>query len=133
MDSSRCWATLLATVKFNDAGLVPAMIIDATDNRPLTLCYMNHDALEKTVETGQVHVFLRSKGRLMLKGETSGHTQQVKQIAIDCEGNSLVITVEQRVAACHAGYRSCYYRVYDPEAGAFVVREERIFDPDNVY
>jgi phosphoribosyl-AMP cyclohydrolase len=94
---------------------------------------MNRQALEKTLETGLVHVFRRSKGRLMLKGEVSGHTQHVKQVAVDCEGNSLLITVEQRVAACHAGYRSCYYRVYDPATDSFVVREERVFDPDKVY
>ena len=79
---------LFDALNFNDAGLIPAMIVDAADNRPLTLCYMNRAAIEKTLETGLVHVFRRSKGRLMLKGETSGHTQAVKQVAIDCAGNS---------------------------------------------
>jgi phosphoribosyl-AMP cyclohydrolase len=131
--STTRFAKLWEAVKFDAAGLVPAVIADAADNRPLTLCYMNREALEKTLETGLVHVFRRSKGRLMLKGEVSGHTQHVKQVAVDCEGNSLLITVEQRVAACHAGYRSCYYRVYDPATDSFVVREERVFDPDKVY
>lgn len=133
MSESERWMKLLEEVKFDDAGLVPAMIVDSVDNRPLTLCYMTHEALLKTAQSGQVYVFRRSKGRLMLKGETSGHTQQVRQIAIDCEGKSLAITVEQKVAACHAGYRSCYYRVYDPERQAFVVNEKQVFNPDDVY
>jgi len=124
---------LLEKIKFNPDGLAPAIIYDATDNRPLTLCYMNRDAVEATVKTGKVHVFRRSKGRLMLKGETSGHIQEVKEIAIDCEGKSLAIKVHQHTAACHVGYRSCYYRKYDPVADAFHVDEEKVFDPDEVY
>jgi len=124
---------LLDALNFDAAGLIPAMIVDSVDNRPLTLCYMNREAVQKTLETGMVHVFRRSKGRLMLKGETSGHTQKVKELAIDCEGNSLAITVEQKVAACHMGYRSCYYRVYDPAQDSFVIRDERVFDPEEVY
>ena len=124
---------LLDVLNFDEAGLIPAMIVDSVNNRPLTLCYMSREAVEKTLETGMVHVFRRSKGRLMLKGETSGHTQKVKEIAIDCAGNSLAITVEQKVAACHAGYRSCYYRVYDPAQDSFVIHDERLFDPDEVY
>ena len=127
------WANLLQEVKFDGAGLVPAIIVDAASNRPLTLCYMNRQALEKTLETGLVHVFRRSKGRVMLKGEVSGHTQRVEQMAIDCEGKSLAITAEQRVAACHLGYRSCYYRVYDPASDSFIVSEDKVFDPDSVY
>ncbi len=124
---------LIDVLNFDEAGLIPAMIVDSVNNRPLTLCYMNREAVQKTLETGMVHVFRRSKGRLMLKGETSGHTQKVKEIAIDCDGNSLAITVEQKVAACHAGYRSCYYRVYDPAHDSFVIRDERVFDPEDVY
>lgn len=124
---------LADALKFDDAGLIPAIIVDSADNRPLTLCYLNREALEKTLETGLVHVFRRSKGRLMIKGETSGHTQAVKSIAADCDGNSIAITVDQKVAACHAGYRSCYYRVFDRESGEFVIEDERIFDPGKVY
>ena len=124
---------LVELVKFDSHGLIPAIIFDAKDGRPLTLCYMNKDALAKTIETGMVHVFRRSKGRIMLKGETSGHTQAVREIRIDCEGNSLAIGVEQKVAACHAGYKSCYYRVYDARNGQVKVDGERLFDPDTVY
>ena len=124
---------LLTNVKFDDKGLIPAVIVDVTDNRVLTLCFMNQDALEKTIETGQVHVFRRSKNRLMLKGETSGHTQSVEEVCFDCEGKSLVIKVKQKVAACHAGYMSCYYRKYNDKTDNIEIIEEKVFDPDKTY
>ena len=124
---------LLTNVKFDDKGLMPAVIVDVTDNRVLTLCFMNQDALEKTIETGQVHVFRRSKNRLMLKGETSGHTQSVEEVFFDCEGKSLVIKVKQKVAACHAGYMSCYYRKYNDKTDNIEIMEEKVFDPEKTY
>jgi len=124
---------LLNDLTFNDQGLIPAVIANAEDNAPLTLCYLNRDALVKTIETGKVHVFRRSKGRLMLKGETSGHIQEVQGVFPDCEGRSLLIRVKQHVAGCHMGYMSCYFREYDPETGEYRIAEERVFDPDKVY
>jgi phosphoribosyl-AMP cyclohydrolase len=124
---------LIRNLKFSDKGLIPAVIVDMVDNRVLTLCYMNQAALEKTIDTRKVHVFRRSKNRLMLKGETSGHVQIVKEIFLDCEGKSLVIKVEQNVAACHEGYRSCYFRRYNNNKGDIEIAEERIFDPKKVY
>ncbi len=124
---------LLTNVKFDDKGLIPAVIVDVTDNRVLTLCFMNQDAMEKTIETGKVHVFRRSKNRLMLKGETSGHTQSVEEVFFDCEGKSLVIKVKQKVAACHAGYMSCYYRKYNDKTDNIEIIEEKVFDPEKTY
>ncbi len=124
---------LLTNVEFDDKGLIPAVIVDVTDNRVLTLCFMNQDALEKTIETGKVHVFRRSKNRLMLKGETSGHTQSVEEVFFDCEGKSLVIKVKQKVAACHAGYMSCYYRKYNNKSDNIEIIEEKVFDPEKTY
>lgn len=124
---------LLNNLKFNDKGLIPAIIVDIVDNRVLTLCYMNQTALEKTLETGKVYVFRRSRNKLMLKGETSGHIQSVKEIYFDCEGNSLVIKVEQKVAACHEGYRSCYFRRYNNKTDTIEIIEEKIFNPDEIY
>ncbi|HDY69099.1 hypothetical protein LCGC14_1829870 [marine sediment metagenome] len=124
---------LLNNLKFNDKGLIPAVIVDIVDNNVLTLCYMNQAALEKTIETEKVHVFRRSKNRLMLKGETSGHVQMVKEIFFDCEGNSLVIKVDQSVAACHEGYRSCYFRKYNNEKDSIEITEKRVFDPEKIY
>ena len=69
----------------------------------------------------------------MLKGETSGHVQEVKGLFLDCEGRSLMITVKQHVAGCHAGYMSCYYRQYDEKSEDFLIVEEQVFDPKKVY
>ena len=101
---------LLRHLKFQD-GLIPVVVVEA-DGEVLKLCYMDLEALSKTLKVGLVHVFRRSKGRVMLKGETSGHTQKVKEVRVDCEGKSLVMVVEQHVGACHLGYRSCYHRRY---------------------
>src|SRR3989338_5223716 len=101
---------LFEKIKFDESGLIPSVIQDEKYGRVLTLCYMNREALEKTIETGKIHVFRRSKGKLMMKGETSGAIQKVKSIYIDCEGNSLLFEVEQKMGACHEGYLSCYFR-----------------------
>ena len=124
---------LADSLNFNDKGLIPAIIFDAGDNQPLTLCYLDRAALAKTLETGLVHVFRRSRGRVMLKGETSGHTQRVAEILVDCDGNSLAIKVEQKVAACHAGYYTCYYRRYDKSTDTLEAQGELVFDPKKVY
>ena len=116
---------------FNEKGLIPTIIQD-TSGKVLTLCYMNREAIKKTFETGKVYVFRRSQNRLMLKGETSGHIQLVKEVFVDCEENSLLLVVEQKVAACHAGYFSCYYRKITVE-GEKRISEKQVFDPKKVY
>ena len=123
---------LLEQLTFQD-GLIPTVIVDARDGRVLTLCYMDEEALKRTLETEKVHVFRRSKGRVMLKGETSGHVQRVRDIRKDCEGKSLEFVVKQEVAGCHKGYRSCYFEKYDPETDSFEITDELVFDPDSVY
>ena len=123
---------LFKLMKFNDKGLIPAIIQDDKTKEVLTLCYMNQDAIAKTLETGKVHVFRRSKGKLMMKGETSGCTQAVKSLAIDCEGNSLLFNVDQERAACHTGYFSCYFQEIDKD-GNVTIKAKRVFDPDEVY
>jgi len=120
-------------VKFQDDGLIPAVIVDDVSGQVLTLCYMNEDALAKTLETGEVHVFRRSRGRVMKKGETSGHTQAVKAVFIDCEGNSLVIRVDQKVAACHTGHFTCYFTKYNPQTDTTETIGEKVFEPGDVY
>ncbi|MDO8525024.1 MAG: phosphoribosyl-AMP cyclohydrolase [Candidatus Omnitrophota bacterium] len=123
---------LLSLIKFDGKGLIPAIIQDEKSKEVLTLCYMNKDALSKTLEEGKVYVFRRSKGRLMLKGETSGCIQRVKHLYIDCEGNSLLFGVGQERAACHEGYFTCYFRQIDKD-GNVKIKGKRIFDPKNVY
>ena len=124
--------SILDHVKMQSNGLIPAVIVDDVTGEVLTLCYMNEEALETTISTGEVHVFRRSKGRIMKKGESSGHTQAVKEVFIDCDGNSLVVRVDQKVAACHTGYFTCYYRRLNKE-GSFDISEEKVFDPEKVY
>ena len=123
---------LINLIKFNDKGLIPAIIQDEKTKIVLTLCYMNQDALLKTLEEGKIYVFRRSKGRLMLKGETSGCIQKVKSLCIDCEGNSLLFGVDQERAACHEGYFTCYFRQIDKD-GNIKIKGKRIFDPKEVY
>jgi len=123
---------LFDLIKFDDKGLIPAIIQDEVSGEVLTLCYMNKDALKKTMEEGNIYVFRRSKGKLMLKGETSGCTQKVRSLYIDCEGNSLLFEVEQKRAGCHEGYFSCYFRRLDKDGNVEIVAE-RIFDPKEVY
>ena len=123
---------LLEKIKFNDKGLIPAIIQDEKSKEVLTLCYMNQDALLKTLEEGKIYVFRRSKGRLMLKGETSGCVQTVKSMAIDCEGNSILFLVDQERAACHEGYFTCYFRQIDKNGNEKIIGK-RIFDPKDVY
>lgn len=122
---------LLDEIQFRD-GLIPAVVVEA-DGTVLVLCYMDREALDKTLQSGLIHVFRRSRGRVMLKGETSGHTQRVREVRVDCDGNSLLFVVEQRVAVCHAGYSTCYYRRYVPEGDGFEICAERVFDPQVVY
>ncbi|MFP4057626.1 MAG: phosphoribosyl-AMP cyclohydrolase [Candidatus Brocadiia bacterium] len=120
-------------LSFDAQGHIPAIIFDAQTKQPLTLCYMDRQAVARTLDSGLVHVFRRSRGRRMLKGETSGHTQRVVEVLVDCEGKSLAIAVDQKVAACHKGYYTCYYRRYDAEADALVTVAPQVFDPGEVY
>jgi phosphoribosyl-AMP cyclohydrolase len=123
---------ILEKIKFDEKGLIPAIIQDEVSGEVLTLCYMNKDALQKTLDESKVYVFRRSKGKLMLKGETSGCIQNVRKVSIDCEGNSLLFEVEQVKAGCHEGYFSCYFRQIDKD-GNINITAERIFDPKQVY
>lgn len=122
---------LLKVLRFNERGLIPAVIQDAKTARVLTLCYLNRAALRKSLKEGAVYVFRRSQKRLMRKGETSGHIQEIRRVYVDCEGQSILLCVRQRVAACHAGYVSCYFRRVGDRALA--VRERRVFDPRKIY
>lgn len=119
-------------LKFNDLGLIPAIIQDEASKKVLTLCYMNREALQKTLDEGKVYVYRRSKKALMMKGKTSGHIQIVKSVFVDCEENSILIKVDQKVAGCHAGYFSCFYRGAG-FGGKMKITEEKVFDPTKAY
>lgn len=123
---------LVQLLRFNEQGLMPTVIQDAKTKQVLTLCYLNQDALKKSLETGTVYLFRRSQNRLMQKGETSGHIQIIKELLMDCEGKSLVLLVTQHVAACHAGYFTCYFRRLGRN-GKVATVGRRVFDPAKIY
>lgn len=101
---------LIDEIKFDEKGLVPAIVQDSASGEVLMLAYMNRESLEKTLETGRTWFFSRSRGQLWNKGETSGHFQNVRDIFVDCDGDTLLIKVEQLGAACHTGHKSCFFR-----------------------
>jgi phosphoribosyl-AMP cyclohydrolase len=120
-------------LKFNADGLIPAIVQEQSTGRVLMMAWMNRASLETTVATGRTHFWSRSRKKFWMKGETSGHTQTVRDIAFDCDGDTLLIQVEQVGAACHEGYKSCFYRsVYD--AGNSVkVMEPQLQTPGQIY
>lgn len=123
----------LDSLKFDAKGLIPVIIQDWRNNQILMMAWANREALGKTLETAKVYTFSRSRNRLALKGERSGHFQHVKRILTDCDRDVVVIQVEQITAACHEGYRSCFYREYQPAGEEWKIIAEKAFDADKVY
>ncbi len=123
---------LIAQVAFDADGLVIAIAQDAATNEVLMVAYMNAATLRQTLETGLMTYWSRSRRQVWVKGETSGRTQHVKEVRLDCDGDALLFKVEQHGgAACHTGRRSCFFRRF--EAGALVETDAPMFDPDEVY
>lgn len=121
------------TLRFDKGGgLLPAIVQDHATGEVLMLAYFNEEAWRKTLETGKAHYWSRSRNKLWLKGESSGHVQLVKEIRVDCDADTVVFKVEQLGgAACHKGYRSCFFRKV--ESSQFVITEKPVFDPGEVY
>src|SRR6202049_5162063 len=120
-------------LNFDREGLIPAVIQDDTTHEVLMVAFMNQAAFDLTRDTGYTHFYSRSRNALWRKGEQSGNAQEVRSIHVNCEENSLLIRVTQHGgAACHTGYRSCYYRRLLPD-GSYETIVERVFDPDEVY
>jgi len=115
-------------VDFGDSGLVPAIAQDADSKDVLMLAYVSPDALEQTLETGRAHYYSRSREELWEKGASSGHTQQIQEVRVDCDADTLLYLVEQEGGACHTGHESCFYRTIDGETVG-----TKVFDPDAVY
>ena len=123
----------LDDLKLDSDGLIPAIIQDAHTKQVLMMAWMNREALNKTVETGKTHFYSRSRRKLWLKGESSGHTQTVRSITKDCDQDVLLIAVDQVGAACHEGFASCFFRELDRNTGEWQTVGERVFDPAKVY
>jgi len=101
---------ILNQIKYNKEGLIPVIIQDEKTNQVLMLAYMNRESLEKTLEEGRTCFYSRSRRELWFKGSTSGNTQLVKKIILDCDNDTLLVFVEQKGVACHTGHYSCFYK-----------------------
>lgn len=123
----------LENLKFTADGLIPAIIQEQSTGKVLMMAWMNRDSLQKTVETKKTWFWSRSRQKYWMKGESSGHTQDVKDIAFDCDGDTLLIQVEQAGAACHEGYKSCFFRSIKGDGGSVELNDVRLVDPNEVY
>ena len=120
-------------LKFTSDGLIPAIVQEQSTGRVLMMAWMNKESFERTVETGKTHFWSRSRQKFWMKGESSGHVQEVKDIAFDCDGDTLLIQVEQTGAACHEGYKSCFFRSLEAGTSSFKVTEEQLSTPEAIY
>jgi phosphoribosyl-AMP cyclohydrolase len=123
---------LLNAVRFDDKGLVGCIVQDAATREVLMFAWMNRESLAATMQTGHATYWSRSRGKLWIKGETSGHYQTVRELRLDCDADAILIEVEQVGGACHTGYRSCFYRRLD---STWIWREDgdKVFDASSVY
>ena len=120
--------------KFDLDGLLPVIAVDAASSEVLMFAYMNEEALSATLSSGEAHYWSRSREELWHKGATSGHIQKVVSMRVDCDQDVLQLTVQQTGAACHVGYRSCFYRSVDADGKGLTFEEtEKSFDPKDVY
>ena len=119
---------------FEKNDLIPVIAQDAESGDVLMLAYMNQTAYEETLQTGRVCYFSRSRQKLWRKGEESGNVQELKEVLYDCDADTLLVKVEQiGGAACHEGYRSCFFRKVDAQTGDVETVGQRVFDPAEVY
>jgi phosphoribosyl-AMP cyclohydrolase len=125
--------TFYDKLKFDANGLVPAIIQEQATGRVLMMAWMNRASLEKTIATGKTHFWSRSRQKFWMKGESSGHTQSVKDIAFDCDGDTLLIQVAQIGAACHEGYQSCFFRSVQADGESFKITEAQLETPEQMY
>lgn len=119
--------------KFDQNGLIPAIVQDAGSGEILMFAWMNADALRRTLESGEAHYYSRSRAKLWKKGETSGHVQRVVETRTDCDQDVILLRVEQAGAACHRGYDTCFYRKVEGADALAFRRDEPLVDPKNVY
>ena len=124
--------------KFNADGLIPAIIQQTQNGKPnsgrvLMMAWMNREAIQKTIETGFMHYWSRSRQKLWLKGESSGHTQRVLRWYVDCDADTLLFEVDQEGGACHTGYASCFFQPLSKDGQKESIEETPVFDPEKTY
>lgn len=137
MDKHELEKTLTFTPKFDEHGLIPCITTDAENGQVLMFAFMNEEALQKTIETGEAHYWSRSRKELWHKGASSGHTQKVIEMRTDCDQDCIWISVEAG-PACHTGRKTCFYRKIEQNDTAgdtkmHFVDDEKVFDPKDVY
>lgn len=122
-------------LKVKGEDLIIAVAQDYKTNEVLMVAFMNREALKKTIETGNAHYWSTSRGKLWLKGESSGHLQKVEGILTDCDEDAVILKVQQEGAACHEGYYSCFFRELSKEEDDVNLKiiKEKVFQPENVY
>jgi len=122
----------LGKLKFTEDGLIPAIIQEKGTGKVLMMAWMNRDSLLKTIETKKTYFWSRSRKKFWMKGESSGHVQTVHRVAYDCDGDTLLIEVDQIGAACHEGYKSCFFTDIDFD-GKLQENSTRVVEPETVY
>jgi phosphoribosyl-AMP cyclohydrolase len=132
VSASEITQSVVATLKWTDEGLIPAIVQDVETGDVLMMAWMDRAALAQTLATGQTHFYSRSRRAAWHKGATSGHVQQVEAILVDCDADVLLIRARQVGGACHEGYHSCFFRRIDRE-GRLEIVAERVFEPGSVY
>jgi phosphoribosyl-AMP cyclohydrolase len=125
--------SFIEKLKFNEDGLIPAIVQEAGTGRVLMMAWMNRASVERTVATGNTCFWSRSRQKFWVKGESSGHFQKVKDMALDCDGDTLLVQVEQTGAACHEGYKSCFFRSVSASGDALSVTEAQLETPEQIY
>ncbi|MBL7685152.1 MAG: phosphoribosyl-AMP cyclohydrolase [Deltaproteobacteria bacterium] len=125
------YESIIQSLKYDDKGLIPAILQDYENGEVLMCAYMNKEAVEKTLSSGFATFYSRSRNKLWIKGETSGHTQEVKEVYFDCDNDCLLIKIKQNVAACHTGYRGCFFKKIE---GTNVIEVgTKVFEEQDVY
>lgn len=120
-------------VQFNDQGLAPAIVQEAETGQVLMMAWMNEYALQHTIHSGKATFYSRYRDKTWVKGESSGHVQQVLELRVDCDQDVILLRVRSHGPACHVGYPSCFYRAYDAHSQSLQFVESPAFDPEEVY
>lgn len=124
---------ILDQLKFDEKGLITAVVQDISTNQVLMVAYMNREAVKKTIVGNLACFWSRSRQEFWIKGQTSGHTQTVNSVSVDCDGDALLIKVEQKGGACHMGYNSCFFREISMAGEQTKIVGQKVFEPDQVY
>lgn len=119
--------------RFDEKGLIPAIVQDFHSGEVLMMGYMDEKALKRTLKEGGAVFYSRSRKKHWVKGETSGHTQEVLEVLTDCDQDTLLIRVKQKGGACHLGYRSCFVQLMDDKGDLAKITQEKVFDPAKTY